>query len=401
MSQGLGRGTLVALVAGAFVSQLGYAIAQPLLPFLLGRTGAGVNENTGLLTATYAGALVIFAPFWGRLSDRWPRRLVFLIGLGGLMVALLVLSFVGSLSALYGGLFLAGGFSGAIWPVALAIVADAEDDEQDRARSFGRIYASVTAGFLVGPAIGGLLGRMWIAGMPVTGMPFLVAAAAAALVLLVAARTVPMGQARRAPPSEQRLRDRAYLRPLIVLSSLAAWGIGTFEVGLTLRAAQDFGLGPDMIGWMFLECMIVMILAQLVVFNRRVPPSFTRRLLLPSFILVGLALLLIGFAPDPLVLFAAVAVAAVALGVILPVIGYWISLSAGNAQGAELGGQVAATGLGQALGSAVAGLLFGLVLAEGAFLVAAAVATLGAALAAPLSRRLALLLPVKAHEAAG
>lgn len=392
---------LAALVAGAFVSQLGYAIAQPLLPFLLGRAGEGVNENTGLLTATYAGALVIFSPIWGRLSDLGSRRLILLIGLGGLAIALSILSFVGSLPALYAGLFLAGAFSGAIWPVALAIIADAEADEQRRARSFARIYVAVTAGFLVGPAIGGLLGRMWIAGMPVTGLPFLVAAAAAAIVLPVAGWTVPVGKAPRSPPSGARSPNRANLRSLILISLLASWGLGTFEVGLALRAAQDFGLGPDMIGWMFVECMIVMILAQLAIFNRRVPPSATRRLLAPSLALLGVALLLIAFAPDRVVLLAAVAAAAAALGVILPVIGYWVSLCADSAQGAELGRQVAAAGLGQALGSAVAGLLFGLAWAESAFVAAVSVVVAGTALAVPLSRRLVPLAPAKARSAAG
>ena len=384
----LGAAALSTLVVGAFVSQLGYAIVQPLLPFLLGRAGEDVNQNTGLITATYAGALVIFAPLWGRLADHWSRRLVLLIGLGGLAVALFILSFVGNLTPLYAGLFLAGAFSAAIWPVALAIIADVEVDEQDRSRSFARIYVAVTVGFLVGPAIGGLLGRMWIAGMPVTGLPFLAVGAAAVIVLLIAARTVPMDKARNWPRPGHRPINHANLRSLILISLLASWGLGTFEVGLTLRAARDFALGPEIIGWMFVECMLVMTLVQLVVFSRRVPPSATRLLLAPSLALLGLALLLVGFAPDLVVLFAAVAVTAAALGAISPVIGYWISLSAGAAQGAELGRQVAAVGLGQAVGSAVAGVLFGLGRAEGAFVAAATVVGAGAALAMPLARRL-------------
>lgn len=383
----LSRATLATLIAGAFVSQLGYAIAQPLLPFLLGRAGEGVNENTGLLTATYAGALVIFAPLWGRLSDHWPRRLVFIVGLGGLSVALLTTSFVGSLPALYAGLFLAGAFSGALWPIALAIIADSEPDRRERARSFGRIYVAVSAGLLAGPAIGGLLGRMWIAGMPVTGLPFLLAAAAAAAVLLFAVRTVPIGKARVAAVPQPT--NRANLRSLILVLLLSSWGIGTFEVGLTLRAAQDFALGPDIIGWMFVECMVVMILAQLLVFSRSVPPSHTRLFLFPSFALLGAALLFIGFAPSPPGLFASVAAAAAALGVISPVIGYWISLSAGSVQGTELGRQAAAVSLGQAAGAAAAGLLFAVGWDGAPFVLAAAVALLGAILALPLSRRLA------------
>lgn len=392
----LPRIALATLVAGAFVSQLGYAIAQPLLPYLLERGDQGVSENTGLLTATYAGAIVIFAPLWGRLSDHWPRRSIYLAGIGGLFVALLILSFVGSLAALYSGLFLAGAFSGAIWPIALAIVADCEPDQRSRARSFGRIYVGVTAGLLTGPAIGGLLGRMWTGGMPVTGLPFLAAAAAAMVVLLASVLSAPARSATPPARSASTATDRGRLRLLILLSLLVSWGLGTFEVGLTLRAAQDFALGPNTIGWMFVECMIVMIITQLLVFNRRVNPSFTRLLLVPSFALLGLALLFVGFAPVPGALVAAVATSAAALGVILPVIGYWISFLAGDVQGTQLGWQASAASLGQALGAAAAGLLFGMDLAAGAFVLAAMIVLLGAALALPLSRRLtALIAPLE------
>lgn len=392
----LSRVTLATLIAGAFVSQLGYAIAQPLLPFLLGRAGEGVNENTGLLTATYAAAIVIFAPLWGRASDHWPRRLVFIAGLGGLSVALLTTSFVGSLTALYAGLFLAGAFSGAIWPIALAIIADSEPDGRDRARSFGRIYVAITAGLLAGPAIGGLLGRMWIAGMPVTGLPFLAAAAAASVVLLASLLTVPVRSDRLIARSGSNAADRANLRSLILISLFASWGLGTFEVGLTLRAVQDFALGPDIIGWMFVECMVVMIVAQLLVFNRRVSPSATRLLLVPSLVVLSLALLFVGFAPAPAALIAAVAASAAALGVISPVIGYWISFFAGNVQGTELGWQASATSLGTALGAAASGFLFSSGWATAAFVLAAAVVLLGTVIALPLSRRIALAAPSSA-----
>ena len=391
---------LATLVAGSFVGQLGYAIAQPLLPFLLGRAGEGVNGNTGLLTATYAGALVVFSPLWGRLSDSRPRRLILVAGIGGLAAALVVLSFVGSLAALYAGLFLAGAFSGAIWPVALAIVAEAEPDERDRARSFGHIYAAITAGLLTGPAIGGLLGRMWVSGMPVTGLPFLLAAVVAVAVLPFAVLTVPIPEARPALGSGRRPAERSTPRSLVLMSLLASWGLGAFEVGLTLRGVRDFALGPDVIGWMFVECMVVMILVQLLIFSDRVPPSSTRLFLVPSFVLLALALLGIGFASVPAVLYAAVAAAAAALGAIAPVIGYWISLSAGSIQGTELGRQAAAASLGQAIGSATAGLLFGLAWTAVGFVVAASAVAVGALLALPLARRLASLVPEPGHGSA-
>jgi len=383
-------GALVALLCGSFVSQLPYAVSQPLLPLLLGRTGADVDTNTGLLTAAYAGALFLFAPLWGSLSDRWPRRTVFLAGLSGLTVALLALSFVEKLSMLYLGLFLGGAFSAAIWPVALAMVTDLDGDRRVRARHFGWIYVSVTAGLLTGPAIGGVLGRGWATGTPVTGAIFLVIAAASAAALTLALLFLPVGKAVQSGPAGPAPNRRPILY-LLALSLLASWGLGTFEVGLTLRARADFAFGPDRIGWMFVECMIVMVLTQALIFNRRLDPDYTRWLLVPAAGLLGLGLLWLGSASTAAGLVISVGVVAAALGALSPVIGYWISLASGEQPGGGLGRQTAVASLGQALGAGVTGLLLSRSLDGAAFMLAGLLTLAGALAALALSSRLSTI----------
>ena len=398
MRQRIGGGAILALLLGAFVVALAYGIALPILPFLLERRlgpGLGPGWHTGLLTATYTFALFLFAPLWGRLSDRWSRRRVILIGLAGFAAALVVFAFIDSLFALYVGRFLSGAFAAAVVPVALAMLADWAPGEETRARQFTWLNISGLTGSLAGPAIGGLLGGMWNHGMRASGGAFLLVAAAAAGVALFAALTLP----REAPPERSAVAARerkpgwSSLYRLLLLALLTAWAVGTFEVGLALRAKGVLNLGLTESGFMFVECMLVMALAQALAFNRWVPSKLTRWLLVPAFVLLAASMLLLSRANALSDVFVSVAVFAAGAGVLSPVIGFWVSMTAGNVQGEELGRQTSAASLGQALGSAAGGLLIGIGDSGGAFLLAAIFMLVAAGVAWRLSFRLAAFIP--------
>ncbi len=394
MSPGLGRGAILALLLGAFVVALAYGIALPILPLLLERRlgpGLDVSWHTGLLTGTYTFALFIFAPLWGRLSDRWQRRGTILLGLAGFAAALILFAFIDSLAALYAGRFLSGAFAAAVVPVALATLVDWASDEQVRARHFAWLNMATIGGSLAGPAIGGMLGIMWKRGMPLSGEPFLLVALAAFSAALVALAALPRWPAPAGARAPAPRRAPTALRRLLFFAFLSAWALGTFEVGLALRAGQELGLSPWATGIMFVECMLVMVVAQALVFNAWLPTRRTRGLLGPAFGVLAAGLLLLWQADTPQLLFIAVAGVAAAAGVLSPIIAFWVSLTAGDLQGAELGRQVSAASLGQAIGSAAGGLLFGLAWGGGAFVLSAALMLAGAAAALPLSRRLARL----------
>lgn len=396
MNPGLSRSAIFALLLGAFVVALAYGVALPILPFLIDRRlgpGPDVGWHTGLLTATYTFALFIFAPLWGHLSDRWQRRGTILIGLAGFALALTVFAFIDSPFALYAGRFLSGAFAAAVVPVALATLADWAADEETRARHFAWINIAGIAGALAGPGIGGILGVMWTKGMPPSGTPFLLVALAAVATALIALAVLPRGPAPAGTRAPASARAPVELRRLLFLAFLSAWALGTFEVGLALRVEGEFSLGPGATGLMFVECMLVMVVAQALVFNAWFPSRRTRHLLAPAFVVFAGALLLLWRAGTPPSLFVAVAGVAAAGGVLSPIIAFWVSLAAGDLQGAELGRQTSAASLGQAMGSAAGGLLLGLAWGGGAFILAAALVLLGAAAALPLLRRLSRLSP--------
>ena len=393
MTAGLRPGALFTLLAGTFLVALAYGIALPMLPLLLARqpgAAGSIGWHTGLLTGAYTFGLFLFAPLWGRASDRWQRRSVILAGLAGFAAALILFAFFASTTALYLGRFLSGAFAAAIVPVGLALAADCTPDAEQRSRLFGWVGLAGVVGSLVGPALGGVIGAMWQGGMPPLGVPFLLVAAAALLLLAAAWRTLPPvaaaseagGRAGRGRTSGRRF----VLATLLGLAAVVALAVGVLEVGLTLQAVRRFALGPRETGTMVFECMAVMVLAQLLVFNPWFPLRLTRLLLLPALLALAVSLVLLGLAASRPQLFVAVAGVAAAAGLLSPVIGFWVSMAAGRLQGRELGAQTALSSLGQALGSAGAGLMAGTSGRAGAALIVAAVlAVAGAAFAAAIA----------------
>ena len=86
---GVPPSTMAVLMLSVFTVSMGYGIVLPLLPYLIERLlgtvsdAAQVSRSTGLLTSLYTLSLFLFAPAWGRMSDRYGRRPILLIGLFG------------------------------------------------------------------------------------------------------------------------------------------------------------------------------------------------------------------------------------------------------------------------------------------------------------------------------
>jgi DHA1 family tetracycline resistance protein-like MFS transporter len=150
----------------------GWGLIIPVFPKLIKElTNADISTITrygGWLTVAYAIMQFLFAPVMGNLSDRYGRRPVLLLSLLGFGVDYLFLSFAPSLAWLFVGRLIAG-ITGASITTATAYIADISTKE-DRAKNFGLIGAAFGLGFIIGPAIGGLLGEFG------SRIPFLVAA---------------------------------------------------------------------------------------------------------------------------------------------------------------------------------------------------------------------------------
>ncbi len=156
------RHTLPFVLATIFIDAIAFGLIMPVLPQLLMSVGRidladaiGIGAWMGLAMAL---ASFFAAPVLGGLSDRFGRRPVLLIALGGLAVDFLLLAVANTLPLIFIGRVLSGLFGGSYAP-AQAAIADITRPEE-RARSFGFVSAAFGVGFVLGPAIGGLLGEL-------------------------------------------------------------------------------------------------------------------------------------------------------------------------------------------------------------------------------------------------
>ena len=403
-SGGVPSATLAVLMLAVFTVSVGYGVLLPLLPSLIaqllgeGTEIARVSRHTGLLTAVYTFALFLFAAVWGRLSDRHGRRSVMIVGLLGLGFNMLAFLFVDSFAALYAERFLSGMFASAVTPVAAAAIGDFATSDQGRARRLAFVSMSGGAGFLLGPMLGVFISRHSAALLGIAkpagslAMPFMATALLAFLVGLAAVFAIPGGPGidRSGEAATLPVDRTAWVVPkMLALTFIVSVGIGTFEVGLALGGTRGLALSPYQIALMFGECSLVMFVVQAIVFSPWVEPDMTRRIIMPALAVLAAALFLVPWASDFTSMLAGVGAVAASAGILSPVLTYWISKKAGNAQGWELGKQTAAASLGITIGSAAGGVLFNSAALPGApFVLAAALVGMGMLLSLGLAGRL-------------
>lgn len=142
------------------IDVMGWGLIIPVMAKLIAQLkGIPVNEAStygALLLSVFAITQFVFAPVVGNLSDKYGRRPVLLFSLLGFGIDYIILA----LAPTYGWLFIGrviAGMTGASFTTATAYIADVSPDETTKAKNFGMIGAAFGLGFMLGPALGGLL----------------------------------------------------------------------------------------------------------------------------------------------------------------------------------------------------------------------------------------------------
>jgi len=187
---------LTVLIAVCFVDMIGLLMIAPLLTFYALRLG-GQASTVGPLFSSFAVAQLLASPIWGRVSDRYGRRPVLIIGLLASAIAYLIFGFANSLWLLF-VCRIVQGFGGGTTGVAQAYVADAMEPSR-RAKALGWLSAATSLGVSIGAVLGSLTHRLW--GPRGPGI------SAAVLVLvnmLIAWKWLPESRVLTRPPEETR-----------------------------------------------------------------------------------------------------------------------------------------------------------------------------------------------------
>lgn len=307
-------GTIFAIV---FVDLLGFSLILPLVPFYAKDFGAS-DTVVGLLVASYAAAQLIGAPILGRLSDRVGRRPVLLISILGTAIGFVILGMANQLWLLFFSRILDGVTGGNI-SVAQAYITDITD-EKDRARGLGLIGAAFGLGFIVGPALGGILSTIGATLDVGTlnwsyALPAFLAALIALFNLVAVFIFLPesLTDERRAdiannPNTTFSLRNmrqafqRPLVGPLLTTRFFTSLGFTIFTTVFPLYALKRLALQANQTAFVLAYVGVLVALVQGVAIGRLSMRFQERQLILASSALMTLALLAWALTPSLLVL---------------------------------------------------------------------------------------------------
>ena len=281
---------------------MGFGLIIPVMPNLIAQL-KGIPVNTastygGFLLAVFAIMQFFCAPIIGNLSDRFGRRPILLLALFGFGIDYIVQAVAPSYGWLFVGRVIAG-FTGASFTTASAYIADLSTDETSRAKNFGMIGAAFGMGFVIGPAIGGLL-SVWGVRAPFYG-----AAILCLLNCLYGYFVLPESLAKenRRPFDWKRANAFGSLKFLIKHPEIGRLSFSFFLIYLAAQSVQStwayfteyrFGWGPGMVS-ISLTVVGVLIAVVQAVLTRVINPKIGNE----KSIYLGLSLYTVG-----LVLFA-------------------------------------------------------------------------------------------------
>ena len=379
------RSPLVVLFLVVVIDLIGFGIVLPLLP-RYAREYAASPVMTGVIMASFSAMQFVFAPFWGRLSDRHGRRPILMVGLFGSVLAYTLFGLAGSLEVLLVSR-IAAGFFGATIGAAQAYIADVTD-VKERGRGMAIIGAAFGLGFTIGPAIGGLASgwHRYAPGFIAAGL------SAFALVLATFALPEPPGRATRA---ERALIDLTAIRhalatpsvPLILLLQFGAtFAFASFESTLSLFTQAQWNYDERHNGYVFTFVGLVLVIAQGGIVRRLMPKVGELNFVVRGTLLMALGLGALAFAPSLVVLLLALAVAVLGFAMVTPSLASLLSRrTPQETQGEVLGLGQSMLSLARILGPLFGNWLFGV--AWGLpYVVAAFLLLLATVLAAVLKR---------------
>jgi MFS transporter, DHA1 family, tetracycline resistance protein len=293
-----GKHALLFVTITVLIDTIGFGLIMPVLPALLVElTGKDVSHaaiDGGWLSFLYAAIQFVCAPLLGSLSDRFGRRPVLLFAVAALGIDYLVMGSAPTLAWLFCGRAVAG-IAGASFTPAYAYVADVAPPDK-RAQSFGMVSAAFGIGFILGPALGGLLGGLG------PRAPFFAAAGLSLINFVYGSIVLPESL----PPERRRRFDwkranpigtllQMRRRPVVlgVLGALFLWMTAHQVMPSTwaFYTKLRFGWSEATIGLSLALAGVVMATSQATLLPRLVPRVGERRAAL-----IGIAVASVGYA---------------------------------------------------------------------------------------------------------
>ena len=356
------KSKLLLLFLTLFFVMLGFGIIIPNLAYYAKEIGATTTE-IAILMSIYSGMQLLFAPIWGKLSDKHGRKPAILLGLLGNAAALIGFGLATDYAWLFIARSAAGIASAAVLPSVMAYVADITTSEE-RGKGMGLMGAAMGLGFILGPAIGGIMGSH--------DMPFFVAGGLSLLTFLFALILLP--ESLQKGPTGEILGDqhewvspreifrqttlKSPLTPLFLVAFFSTFSFSGLEMTFPLFIEDKWNYGEREMGWMFMVMGAIVVPLQGGLLGRLINKFGERRIILIGLLLnaLGMVLLLTAYSFASLTLY--LTIAGIGNQLIRPTNTSWISKQTRIGQGAAIGIMDAFLSLGRILGPLLGGWLY-------------------------------------------
>ncbi|MHA2327806.1 MAG: MFS transporter [Candidatus Hodarchaeales archaeon] len=305
-----GKEPLLVLFFAVMLDLLGFGMVFPILPFWVTNI-IGTSEFVfGILLATYSTMTFLFAPVWGRISDRSGRRPVILTGLtmsmlGFTVMFITAIFFIDNLLLLFLSRMIAGIGAAAVLPIAQAYISDSTTGKE-RNKGFAMIGAAFGLGFALGPAFGSIFtffGEILVPSMKGYWAPALFAIGLTVVNLLAAKKNLPESLTDEKRNTRKGLNSKTSTRTLIrsegnllvIIILIGVFGmiqisISSLESTMVLFGNLRFGLNELFAGLLLLVFGVVGIITQGGAI-KRLSKRFSDAFLVVS----GLFFLILGF----------------------------------------------------------------------------------------------------------
>ena len=348
------------LVLIAIINSMGFGIIIPLL-YPYGKK-FGVTEHTiGLLTAAFSIAQFFATPVLGSLSDKWGRKPLLVISLIGTAVSFIMFGFANSIFVLFAARIL-DGLTGGNISVAQAMISDISSPKE-RAKNFGILGSAFGFGFVIGPAVGGLLSKLGL------NVPFFFAAGIAIIgVLLTLFFLKETNQNKTGRSSTKKSRfsflslvtvlKRPVIGTAIFTGFLLTMAQFTMLIGFQTFSVDELKLNPTQIGLFYGGFGISGILMQMLVpAVKRLISSQALILLISTLFCLGM-MLLAGFSTGVILFAISIGIYGLFNGLRNPMLNAIIAdHNNDNQRGEVMGINQSYASIGQTLGPITAGLI--------------------------------------------
>jgi MFS transporter, DHA1 family, tetracycline resistance protein len=408
------KNSLLPLLLITFIGTLGFSIVLPFLVFLVIDLGGNAIVY-GILSATYPAFQLIGAPLLGRSSDIYGRKKILLLSHGGTLAGWIIFlialflpvnnlfnidsTIIGTFAITLPlvALFLAraiDGLTGGNVSVADAYVADISSDES-RSKNFGKMAISSNLGFIVGPALAGILGATVYGEV----LPVLAALILSLVVLVVIVFTLKetkcsilmkipekndVGRVfsfeskecyKTANPNRLKFRDvfkLKYISFLLVLYFLIFLGFNIFYTSFPIHAVNELGWTITQMGIFYAVLSGIMVLVQGPILRKTLKKFSEEQLVIIGSVILGTNFILL-VSSDIILIYGAAVLFAVGNGLMWPPVMSILSNRAGTVyQGTVQGVANSFASLSSIIGLMMGGLLYNM-LGATTFLISAGV----------------------------